>query len=59
MVATGVPVLAIPDSAPEVGASGLTGRLVVVGAPPAEVAGIADASVRTFLTIAFAEPLSG
>jgi hypothetical protein len=53
VVATGVPVLAIPDLPPEVGATGLTGRLVVVGAVPAEVTRIADAAVRTFLTIAF------
>ncbi|GAA4376932.1 SAF domain-containing protein [Nocardioides caricicola] len=53
VVATDVPVLAIPDAEPEVGASGLTGRLVVVGAAPTEVAAIADASVRTFVTIAF------
>lgn len=55
VVASDVPVLAIPDAEPEVGASGLAGRLIVVGAPPAEVAGIADASVRTFVTIAFAD----
>lgn len=54
VVAAGVPVLAIPDTVPDTAASGLTGRLVVVGAPPDQVAGIADASVRTFLTIAFA-----
>lgn len=54
VVATDVPVLAIPAAAPDAGASGLTGRLVVVGAPPAQVPAIADASVRTFLTIAFA-----
>lgn len=54
VVAYDVPVLAIPDLEPEVGASGLTGRLVVVGAAPDEVAEIADASVRTFITIAFA-----
>ena len=54
VVAADVPVLAIPDAAPEVGATGLTGRLVVVGAAPADVARIADASVRTFVTIAFA-----
>ena len=53
-VAAGVPVLALPDTPTEVGATGLTGRLVVVGAHPAEVAEIADASVRTFITIAFA-----
>ena len=50
-----VPVLALPAAAPEVGATGLPGRLVVVGAEPADVARIADASVRTFLTIAFSD----
>ncbi|MFC7496430.1 MULTISPECIES: SAF domain-containing protein [unclassified Nocardioides] len=54
VVADAVPVLALPDTPAEVGATGLTGRLVVVGAEPGDVAGIADASVRTFLTIAFA-----
>lgn len=53
VVATDVPVLAVPAAGPDVGATGLPGRLVVVGAAPADVAGIADASVRTFLTIAF------
>jgi Flp pilus assembly protein CpaB len=53
-VAAGVPVLALPDTPTEVGATGLTGRLVVVGAQPGDVTRIADASVRTFITIAFA-----
>jgi Flp pilus assembly protein CpaB len=53
VVASDVPVLAVPDVEPEVGASGLAGRLVVVGVEPADVARIADASVRTFLTVAF------
>jgi Flp pilus assembly protein CpaB len=56
IVATDVPVLALPadDAATgATGAAGLTGRLVVVGAPPADVARIADASARTFLTVAF------
>lgn len=53
VVASGVPVLAVPDLPPEAGATGLTGRLVVVGALPAEVPRIADAAVRTFLTVAF------
>lgn len=52
VVATRVPVLAVPEVAAEVGASGLPGRLVVVGAAPGEVARIADASARTFLTVA-------
>jgi Flp pilus assembly protein CpaB len=55
VVASDVPVLAIPDAEPEVSASGLAGRLVVVGAPPTEVAAIADASARTFVTIAFGD----
>ena len=54
-VAADVPVLALPDTPTEVGAAGLAGRLVVVGAQPGEVARIADASVRTFVTIAFAD----
>jgi Flp pilus assembly protein CpaB len=54
-VAAGVSVLALPDTPTEVGAAGLTGRLVVVGAQPGDVARIADASVRTFVTIAFAD----
>ena len=54
-VAVGVPVLALPDTPTEVGAAGLTGRLVVVGARPEDVARIADSSVRTFVTIAFAD----
>jgi Flp pilus assembly protein CpaB len=53
LVASDVPVLALPPGEGEVGAAGLTGRLVVVGAPPADVPRIADASVRTFLTVAF------
>ena len=54
-VAADVPVLALPDTPTEVGAAGLAGRLVVVGVQPGEVARIADASVRTFVTIAFAD----
>ena len=53
VVATALPVLAVPAAPAEVGASGLPGRLVVVGAEPADVPRIADASARTFLTIAF------
>lgn len=53
LVASDVPVLALPPGDGEVGAAGLTGRLVVVGAPPGDVPRIADASVRTFLTVAF------
>ena len=52
-IADGVPVLALPDTPTEVGAAGLAGRLVVVGARSSDVARIADASARTFVTIAF------
>jgi Flp pilus assembly protein CpaB len=55
VVATDLPVLALPDSPPETGATGLSGRLVVLGASPGEVTRIADASVRAFVTIAFAD----
>src|SRR3954452_12489027 len=49
VVAADVPVLALPDTPTEVGAAGLTGRLVVVGAERGDVSRIADASVRTFV----------
>lgn len=55
VVARSVPVLALPDTPDEVGATGVAGRLVVVGADASEVPRIADASVRTFVTIAFAD----
>ncbi|MCB0894014.1 MAG: pilus assembly protein CpaB [Nocardioides sp.] len=54
VVAAAVPVLALPvdeDGAPGVTGTGLGGRLIVVGAEPGDVARIADASVRTFLTV--------
>jgi Flp pilus assembly protein CpaB len=54
VVATGVPVLAIPTPTDASG-TGLTGRLVVIGAEPADVARIADAAVRTFVTLSFAD----
>lgn len=54
VVATGVPVLAIPRTSPGVEGSGLSGRLVVVGANEGDVTRIADAAVRSFLTFAFA-----
>ena len=55
VVASDLPVLALPDTPPETGATALTGRLVVVGASPSEVTRIADAAVRSFVTIAFAD----
>jgi len=54
-VAAGVLVLAVPppkESASTPGAA-LSGRLVVVGVPREAVARVTDASVRSFLTIAF------
>ena len=53
VVATDVPVLAVPAADPDAAATALPGRLVVVGAEPAAVPRLAEASVRTFLTIAF------
>src|SRR6478672_6492612 len=54
VVAADVPVLALPAPSPEEAASGaLPGRLVVVGADPAEVSVIAGAAVRDFLTFAY------
>jgi len=53
VVATGVPVLAVPPPAPGTDGSGQPGALVVVGVAPTEVSGLADAGVRLFLTYAF------
>jgi len=55
VVAAAVPVLALPPTDPTTSTSGaLPGRLVVVGAQPGEVAPIANAAVRYFLTYAYA-----
>ncbi|HEX5860386.1 MAG TPA: SAF domain-containing protein [Nocardioides sp.] len=53
VVATGVPVLALPRPAEEAGGSDQPGGLVVVGAAPTEVTRLTDAGVRLFLTYAF------
>jgi Flp pilus assembly protein CpaB len=53
VVASGVPVLAIPRPAADADGSSQPGGLVVVGAAPTEVTRLADASVRLFLTYAF------
>ncbi len=50
VVADGVPVLAIPAADDQVGASGLPGRLVVVGAESSQVAPLAAAAVASFVT---------
>lgn len=58
VVATAVPVLALPaddGASAVVTGGGLGGRLVVVGAGAADAARIADASVRTFLTVTFGD----
>jgi Flp pilus assembly protein CpaB len=55
VVAAGVPVLALPDTPVEQTTAGLAGRLVVVGAPRASVAQIADVSVRAFITYVFSD----
>ncbi len=54
VVAASVPVLALPRSSEGPASSGLTGRLVVVGATPASATAIAEAAVRDFLTFTFA-----
>ena len=52
VVATDVPVLALPASTEASGVSGpLPGRLVVVGVPPSQVPEVADAAARCFLSI--------
>ena len=53
VVATDVPVLAIPAADDRTGASGLPGRLVVVGAEAAQVTSLAEAAVHSFLTYAW------
>lgn len=53
-VALDVPVLAIPRAGTDVGASGLAGRLVVVGVPGGSVPRLAAAAVGSFLSVAFA-----
>ena len=55
VVAADVPVLALPDAPTEQSAAGLPGRLVVIGAEPASVTGIADAAVRAFLTYVYGD----
>ena len=53
VVATGVPVLALPRAADPAGGSAQPGGLVVVGASPTEVTTLTDAGVRLFVTYAF------
>ncbi|GAB6987741.1 SAF domain-containing protein [Nocardioides pyridinolyticus] len=53
LVATDVPVLALPADDSDPGVTGLGGRLVVLGVPPSDVPVVADAAARTFLTVAF------
>jgi Flp pilus assembly protein CpaB len=54
LVAARVPVLALP-AADEGAATGLPGRLVVVGVREGDVPLVADAAVRLFLTYAYAD----
>jgi Flp pilus assembly protein CpaB len=53
VVASGVPVLAIPRPSTDSSGTGPSGGLVVVGVAPTEVTTLTDASVRLFLTFAF------
>jgi Flp pilus assembly protein CpaB len=57
VIAEDVPVLAIPVAEPDTGGAGLSGRLVVFGAPPEDVTDIAGAAVRALVTYAFADPV--
>ena len=50
VVAVDVPVLAIPAADDQASASGLPGRLVVVGAESSQVEELAAAAVRSFVT---------
>jgi len=50
VVAADVPVLAIPSADDQASATGLSGRLVVVGAEDHQVAPLSDATVRSFVT---------
>ncbi len=54
VIASDVPVLAVPDAPVEPGTTGIGGRLVVIGADDAEVTRVADAAVRDFISIAYA-----
>jgi len=55
VVATGVPVLALPPADPTsaLGATGLSGRLVIVGVLPDQAPRVADAAARAFLSVAW------
>ena len=55
VVAADVPVLAVPGLADTTTASGLPGRLIVVGAEAGEVDAIADAAVRQVMTYTWRE----
>uniref|UniRef100_UPI003F4BB0E5 RcpC/CpaB family pilus assembly protein n=1 Tax=Nocardioides sp. SYSU DS0663 TaxID=3416445 RepID=UPI003F4BB0E5 len=54
VVARDVPVLALPeDAGPAIGADGLSGRLVVLGAAAEEVPALAQAATTAFLSFAW------
>lgn len=55
VVAADVPVLAIPAVDDAAGATGLTGRLVVVGAGAGQVEPLAEAAVRSFVTYTWSD----
>lgn len=52
-VGVGARVLALPRAPSDTASDGLPGRLVVLGVQAASVPGVADASVRLFLTFAY------
>lgn len=53
VVASDAPVLALPADDGGAGTTGLGGRVVVLGVPPSGVPLVAEASARTFLSVAF------
>jgi Flp pilus assembly protein CpaB len=55
LVAADVPVLAIPAADDQASASGLPGRLIVVGADSSQIEPLADAAVRSFVTYTWAD----
>ena len=52
-VSDGVPVLAIPATTADAGATGLGGRIVVVGVREEDVPVLADAAARLFVTFSY------
>jgi len=52
-------ILALPRASSSAATTSLTGRLVVVGVPPADVSTVTGASVRSFLTVVWSGTIGG